>query len=352
MCGISGVVGLNNISDELYQGIRNLEYRGYDSCGVALMNKKSVVIRKNTGGCGRGVPQRKCLSVTFQQDRYCAYPLGHARQQSLKNNTHPFTSCDGKFAVVHNGIISNFRPLKDKLKREGHKFTSETDTEVIPHLLEKYYKQTKNIEKALVKVVNVLEGTFAMAFITSIAPGQIFCAKRESPLMLGIGDEAKYVGSDFNAFIDYTKNAIIIDDGEYAIISRDSYVVKDSVTGREIQKEITKIEWDSETSKKGGYPHYMLKEIYEQPQVVTNALEQDSQLLDDLAQMVFESEKMPSSWGLEPLITLPLMGTIFFLHWRESIVRPSVRTSSPRWPMWMKKVWCWLFRNRVKPTIL
>ena len=109
--------------------------------------------------------------------------------------------------------------------------------------------------------------------------------------MLGIGDEAKYVGSDFNAFIDYTKNAIIIDDGEYAIISRDSYVVKDYVTGQEIQKSITKIEWDSETTKKGGYPHYMLKEIYEQPQVITNALEQDSQLVDDLAEMVVESEK-------------------------------------------------------------
>ena len=289
MCGISGAVGLNNISDELYQGIRNLEYRGYDSCGVALMNKKSLVIRKNTGGVEEFFRKENVLSLSSK------IGIAHTRWAThgkvTQGNTHPFTSCDGKFAVVHNGIISNFRPLKDKLIREGHKFGSETDTEVIPHLLEKYYKQTKNIEKALLKVVNVLEGTFALVFISPISPGQIFCAKRESPLMLGIGDEAKYVGSDFNAFIDHTKNAIIIDDGEYAILSRDSYVVKDSVTGREIQKSITKIDWDSETTKKGGYPHYMLKEIYEQPQVVTNALEQDPKSLDDLADMVVASEK-------------------------------------------------------------
>jgi glucosamine--fructose-6-phosphate aminotransferase (isomerizing) len=289
MCGISGAVGLNNISDELYQGIRNLEYRGYDSCGVALMNKKSLVIRKNTGGVEEFFRKENVLSLSSK------IGIAHTRWAThgkvTKANTHPFTSCDGKFAVVHNGIISNFRPLKDKLVREGHKFGSETDTEVIPHLLEKYYKQTKNIEKALLKVVNVLEGTFALVFITPLAPGQIFCAKRESPLMIGIGDEAKYVGSDFNAFIDHTKNAIIIEDGEYAILSRDSYVVKDSVTGQEIQKSIIKIDWDSETTKKGGYPHYMLKEIYEQPQVVTNALEQDPKSLDDLADMVVASEK-------------------------------------------------------------
>jgi len=290
MCGISGVVGLKNISEELYQGVRNLEYRGYDSCGVALMNKKSLVIRKNIGGVEDVLRKENILSLSSK------IGIAHTRWAThgtvTRNNTHPFTSCNDKFAVVHNGIISNFRPLKDKLIREGHQFNSETDTEVIPHLLEKYYKQTKNIEKALLKVVNVLEGTFALAFITPLTPGQIYCAKRESPLMLGIGDEAKYVGSDFNAFINYTKNAVIIDDGEYAIISRDSYVVKDFVTGQEIQKNITKIDWDSETTRKGGYPHYMLKEIYEQPQVVTNALEQDVQSLDELAEMVVESEKM------------------------------------------------------------
>lgn len=288
MCGISGVVGLNNITDELYQGVRNLEYRGYDSCGVALMNKTSLVVKKNIGGVEEFFRKENVLSLSGKTG------VAHTRWAThgavTRNNTHPFTSCDGSFAVVHNGIISNFRPLKDKLISEGHQFFSDTDSEVIPHLLEKYYKQNRDVEKTLLKTLNVLQGTFALAFIFSKAPGRIYCAKFESPLMLGIGDETNYVGSDFNAFIDYTKNAVILDDGEYAVVSRDGYVVKDSVTGLEVQKNITKIEWDGETSKKGGYPHYMLKEIYEQPRVVNNALEQDSALLDEVAEMVFKSE--------------------------------------------------------------
>jgi len=289
MCGISGVVGLNNISEALYQGIRNLEYRGYDSCGVALMNEKSLIVKKNVGGVEDVFRKENVLSVSSK------IGIAHTRWAThgkvTRNNTHPFTSCDGQFAVVHNGIISNFRQLKEKLIQEGHSFHSETDTEVIPHLLEKFYKQTGSIEKALVQVINLLEGTFALAFISTEAPDQIYCAKRESPLMLGIGDETKFVGSDFNAFIDQTKNAIIIDDGEYAIVSRDAYVVKNFVTMSEIPKKITKIDWDSETSKKGGYPHYMLKEIYEQPQVVTNALEQDPASLDEVADMILNSDK-------------------------------------------------------------
>ncbi len=289
MCGISGVVGLNNISETLLEGIRSLEYRGYDSCGVAMMNGKSLLIKKNIGGVEECFRKENILSHSSK------IGIAHTRWAThgkvTRDNTHPFPSCDGRFAVVHNGIISNYRPLREKLKADGHTFTSDTDTEVIPHLLEKFYKETKDPEQALVKVLHLLEGTFALAFITSYAPGQIFCAKRESPLMLGIGDEAKYIGSDFNAFIDQTKNAIIIDDGEYAIVSRDSYIVKNAVTGQEINKEITIIAWDSETSKKGGYPHYMLKEIYEQPQTVTTALEQDPAPMEEVAEMILKSDK-------------------------------------------------------------
>ncbi|MGY8762042.1 MAG: class II glutamine amidotransferase, partial [Nitrospinaceae bacterium] len=264
MCGISGVVGLNNISEALSQGIRNLEYRGYDSCGIALIKKNNLVVRKNTGGVEEFFRKNDIFSEKS------TIGIAHTRWAThgsvTHENSHPFMSCDEAFAVVHNGIISNYRLLREDLIGEGHKFYSETDTEVIPHLLEKYYKKYKNVETAFLSTLNVLEGTFAIVLISSYHPGQIFCARRESPLMLGIGDEQKFVGSDFNAFIDYTKNAIIIEDGEYAIISRDSYVVKSFLTREEVVKSITKIEWDSETAKKGGYPHYMLKEIYEQPQ--------------------------------------------------------------------------------------
>ena len=286
MCGISGVVGLNNISEALSQGIRNLEYRGYDSCGIALIKKNNLVVRKNTGGVDEFFRKNDILSEKS------TIGIAHTRWAThgsvTHENSHPFVSCDEAFAVVHNGIISNYRLLREDLIDEGHKFYSETDTEVIPHLLEKYYKKYKNVETAFLSTLNILEGTFAIALISTYHPGQIFCARRESPLMIGIGDEQKFVGSDFNAFIDYTKNAIIIEDGEYAIISRDSYVVKSFLTREEVVKSITKIEWDSETAKKGGYPHYMLKEIYEQPQTINTALELDSSLMDQMVDTIHE----------------------------------------------------------------
>ena len=288
MCGINGVVGLNNISEVLFQGIQNLEYRGYDSCGVALMNKSDLIVRKNTGGVEEFFRKGNILSAKGK------IGIAHTRWAThgtvTQANTHPFTSCDGAFALVHNGIVSNYRFLRDGLIGEGHVFRSETDTEVIPHLLEKYYKKYESVEKALVKTLNILEGTFAIAMISTHHPDQIFCARRESPLMLGIGDELKFVGSDFNAFIDHTKNAVIIEDDEYAILSRDSYVVKNFLTQEEIVKPITKIEWDSETAKKAGYPHYMLKEIYEQPQTINTALEHDSNLMNEVVDMIDASD--------------------------------------------------------------
>ncbi len=289
MCGISGAVGLNDISQELYEGIRNLEYRGYDSCGVALVNSKGLVLKRNIGGVEEFYRKENVLR---QKSRIgIAHTRWATHGKVTRENTHPLASNDGAFAVVHNGIISNYRFLREKLSREGFRFKSETDTEVIPHFLEYFYKKSKNVEAALAKTVEALEGTFALAFITSHQPDQIYCAKRESPLMLGISDEIKYLGSDFNAFIDHTKNAIIIEDGEYAVISRDSYTVKDLATGDEIDKPIQKIEWDSESSKKGGYPHYMLKEIHEQPQTVNNALDIQSSLTDGMVDLIAESDQ-------------------------------------------------------------
>ncbi len=289
MCGISGAVGLKDISNALFETIRNLEYRGYDSCGVALIDKKHVVVKKNVGGVEEFY--RKDTVLNQKSKVGIAHTRWATHGKVTQANTHPHLSCDGNFAVVHNGIISNYRALKEGLVREGHTFKSDTDTEVIPHLLEKFYGQGHDVETSMVKTLYLLEGTFALAFITTYHPDQIFCAKRESPLMLGISDEIKFIGSDFNAFIDYTKNAIIIDDGEYAIISRDSYVIKNYLTREEVAKPITKIEWDSETSKKGGYPHYMLKEIHEQPQTVINAMDVEGAALNELVEMICQNEK-------------------------------------------------------------
>ena len=288
MCGISGAVGLKNISELLFEGIRNLEYRGYDSCGVALINKSRLLIKKDIGGVEEFY--RKHNVLQHKSKIGIAHTRWATHGKVTKENTHPFTSRDGNFAVVHNGIISNYRPLKAQLQKEGFKFTSETDSEVLAHLLEKFYKRSLNVEKAFLKMLNLIEGTYAIALISTYHPEQIFCAKKESPLMLGIGDEIKFVGSDFNAFIDHTKNAVILDDGEYAILSRDTYVVKDLLSKEEVTKPITKIEWDSETSKKGGYPHYMLKEIYEQPQTITNALDLEESGLDEIVDLFANSK--------------------------------------------------------------
>ena len=288
MCGISGAVGLRNISELLFEGIRNLEYRGYDSCGVALINKSRLLIKKDIGGVEEFY--RKHNVLQHKSKIGIAHTRWATHGKVTKENTHPFTSRDGNFAVVHNGIISNYRPLKAQLQKEGFKFTSETDTEVLAHLLEKFYKRSRNVEKAFLKMLSLIEGTYAIALISTYHPEQIFCAKKESPLMLGIGDEIKFVGSDFNAFIDHTKNAVILDDGEYAILSRDTYVVKDLLSKEEVTKPITKIEWDSETSKKGGYPHYMLKEIYEQPQTITNALDLEESGLDEIVDLFANSK--------------------------------------------------------------
>ena len=166
MCGISGVVGLKDVSQFLFEGIRNLEYRGYDSCGVALMNKTRLIIKKDIGGVEEFY--RKHDVLRHKSNIGIAHTRWATHGKVTQENTHPFTSRDGNFAVVHNGIISNYSPLRDQLKKEGYKFSSDTDTEVIAHLLEKFFKKSHNPEKALVKTLNLIEGTFALAFICII----------------------------------------------------------------------------------------------------------------------------------------------------------------------------------------
>ena len=297
MCGISGVAGFKNIGIPLLDSIRHLEYRGYDSCGIAILGSHGIEVRKNIGSVDE-VNERERLSEPDGK-----LGIAHTRWAThggvTKENTHPHLSCKGDFALVHNGIISNYQELKKELTREGHKFHSETDTEVIVHLVEKYFKLSKDsvrhahdaVEKAFIKAIKRLEGTYAVAMVTIHEKDKIFCAKKESPLVIGIGGDTNYIGSDFNAFIDYTKNAVVLDDDEYAIVSKDRYFIKNTANGETVRKKITEIHWDSDMAKKGGYPHYMLKEIYEQPQCIINALQVDKLLIKKLSDMIIESKK-------------------------------------------------------------
>ncbi len=290
MCGISGIVGLRNISNSLLTSIRNLEYRGYDSCGIALLNgQDNILVKKNVGSVDE-VNEKE--ELTKQEGNI---GIAHTRWAThggvTRANSHPHLSCNNEFACVHNGIISNYRILKKQLIKKGHKFLSDTDTEVIAHLLEDSFKTLGDVERTFLYMLGKLQGTYAIAMISIHDPDRIYCSKKESPLIIGIGDDANYIGSDFNAFIDFTKNSIVLDDFEYVMISKDSYIVKSSTRQSIVEKEITRIQWDAEMSKKGGYPHYMLKEIYEQPQSITTALSIDQKKIDTVANSILNSEK-------------------------------------------------------------
>jgi glucosamine--fructose-6-phosphate aminotransferase (isomerizing) len=287
MCGISGIIASKNIAEDLVKAIQNLEYRGYDSCGVAILGPEGIQIRKDIGTVEE-VNQREALT-----DPIGKVGIAHTRWAThggvAKTNAHPHISCQGDFALVHNGIISNYRELREELVKEGHCFRSETDTEAIVHLLEKFFQQTADLEEALIRTLKQLEGSYALAIISIHQPDKIFCARKESPLILGVGQEANYIGSDFNAFIEFTRNAIVLEDGEYAILDKDHYVVKNTFTREIVSKEILTLHWDIESAKKGGFPHYMLKEIFEQPQSITQALQIDPAQIRKLAHLIADS---------------------------------------------------------------
>ncbi len=290
MCGIAGIVAATNVTQRLIRSIAALEYRGYDSCGVAVQNNGSLEVRKNVGRV-EAVNTRERFA-----DMQGAVGIAHTRWAThgavTRENAHPHTDNEGRLAVVHNGIISNYRPLRDRLIQEGARFRSDTDTEVIAHLISFYQKEKgTSLEDAFVRAIRELEGTFALVFISVDAPGQIFCVKRESPLIIGLGHGENFIGSDFNAFIEFTRQAVIMDDGEYAVVTRHGFAVKNLQTQDLIDKPVTEIEWDVEMSRRGGYPHYMLKEIYDQPATVRAALNIDRDQIISLAQMIRSSRQ-------------------------------------------------------------
>ncbi len=326
MCGISGVVGRKPVAADLFQCVRNLEYRGYDSCGVALINNGGIEVRKNVGT----VDEVNALERLTEIDGEIG--IAHTRWAThgkvSRENTHPHTSASGNIAVVHNGIIANYRALREQLQGKGHAFHSETDTEVIPHLIEDIMGGGLNLEDAFRRAVRELEGSFAVAVLAVSERDRILCAKKESPLVLGIGDSCNFVGSDFNTFIDFTKHAIVLDDGEMAVVTRDGFTVKDFLTGRTIRKSVMEIQWDAEMSKRGGYPHYMLKEIYEQPRTVKNALDLDRKELRRLAQAI-DSKKRTYLIGTGTTYYVSLSGQYLFSRYADRFL-PAVSSDEFR----------------------
>jgi glutamine---fructose-6-phosphate transaminase (isomerizing) len=267
MCGIVGYVGPREAPPLLLEGLKRLEYRGYDSAGVSITNGGGLETRKAAGKISR------LEAVMNGSPIHGTVGIAHTRWAThgppTECNAHPHHDCTNTIAVVHNGIIENASTLKAQLEARGHTFRSETDTEVLAHLIEAEYED--DLEGAVADALRQVEGTYGIAVVSSRDPDKIVAARKGSPLLLGIGEGEYYVASDASAILQHTRQVVYLDDGEVAVLSRNGYQVVD-LRERQLQKPVTKIDWDLEQIEKGGFQHFMLKEIFEQPQTIENTM--------------------------------------------------------------------------------
>jgi len=269
MCGIIGYVGHSQALPVLLEGLKRLEYRGYDSAGIAIRENGSVVIEKTKGK----ISELESLvgHRTFVGTQGIAHTRWATHGEPNTENAHPHTDCTGTIALVHNGIIENYAAIKTQLAAEGHRFTTETDTEVLAHLLEKFYPEGATLEEAVQKTVAQVEGTYGLVIMSNREPDKIIGVRNGSPLVVGIADGENFLASDVSAILKHTQKVVYLDDHEMATVWRDKFVTKtvDNVT---TSKEVLEVDWDLGMIEKGGYDHFMLKEIFEQPETITNAM--------------------------------------------------------------------------------
>ena len=280
MCGIVGYTGTLQAAPILLDGLRRLEYRGYDSAGVAVNDGERIEMVK-AGGTVAGLAEKTANGAALHGVCGIAHTRWATHGAPTDTNAHPHLSEHGLFAVVHNGIIENYASLRAELQGEGYVFRSETDTEVVAHLLEKYYDG--DFKRTVMRTAGRLEGSYVLGVLCAEAPGRLFCVKEAGPLLLGLGVGENYFASDVTALVSHTKNVIYMDDGELAELTPERITVYDR-TGREITKTVSHVVWDIEAAEKGGYEHFMLKEIMEQPRAVKNTV--DPRIRD--GEIVFE----------------------------------------------------------------
>ena len=267
MCGIVGYIGDNKAAPILINGIRRLEYRGYDSSGISIIENNKVLSEKSVGFISE---LEKKIDGKFSEG---TLGIVHTRWAThgapTIENAHPHIDCTGKISIVHNGIIENYNYLKAKLTNEGHTFKSETDSEVIAHLIESYFEGT--LEDAVRMALKDVEGAYGLAIICLDEPGKLIAARRGSPLIVGIGEREHYVTSDVAAILEYTKEVVYMDDNEIVVLTRDNMKTTD-INNVQITKRVDEVQWNLDKIEKGGYDHFMLKEIYEQPQSLRDAM--------------------------------------------------------------------------------
>ena len=267
MCGIVGYVGNNNAKDFLVEGLSKLEYRGYDSAGIAVVKNKKVTVVKRKG---RLANLEKDLSVI---DADGNVGVGHTRWATHGEpsdvNSHPHQSSKGDITVVHNGIIENYLELREWLKGEGYKFLSETDTEVVPNLIDYYYDG--DLFKAVVKATKKIEGSYALGVICGSEPDKLIAVRKDSPLIVGLGEDEYFIASDIPAVINKTRNVYLLEDKEFVKITSNGVEILDA-KGNKIDKEIYKVTWNQDAAEKGGFDSFMMKEIHEQPKAIKETM--------------------------------------------------------------------------------
>jgi glucosamine--fructose-6-phosphate aminotransferase (isomerizing) len=280
MCGIFGcVMTEGNVAPIIHASLKRLEYRGYDSVGIATIDNGKIYIKKDQGKIDE---VHRILNL---DDLPGNIGIGHTRWAThgapLKVNAHPHADCSGQIAVVHNGIIENFSELKLELENRGHTFRSKTDTEIIAHLIEENLKNPSlNLAGAVLDAVKRIDGSYALAVISTKEPDKIICARNESPLVLGVSENAVYCASDIPAFLPVTDKAVLVNDGELVILSTAGYEIRKIQDFSVVTRETKTIEWAPEMAVKQGYPHFMIKEIHEQPATLRNTLRLQEHYLD------------------------------------------------------------------------
>jgi glucosamine--fructose-6-phosphate aminotransferase (isomerizing) len=269
LCGIIGYVGKKDVVPLLLEGLKRLEYRGYDSAGIALQTDGHISVEKVSGKIS-ALEER--LAETHLSG---VNGIGHTRWAThgapTEQNAHPHVDCEGRVALVHNGIIENCNVLREMLIKEGHVFKSETDTEVLAHLIERFHERGQPLEKAVRGALGMVKGTYGLAVICADEPNKIVAARNGSPLVLGVGDDEYFVASDVPAIMNHTRDVVFMDDGEVAVLTPEGFSTVTS-SDQEVIKEVERITWDLQMAEKGGFPHFMLKEIFEQPRSISNAM--------------------------------------------------------------------------------
>ncbi len=270
MCGIIGYIGDKQAKPLIMDGLKRLEYRGYDSSGIALITEAGeLILEKKMGKIEMLENHLKDMDLNS------TFGVGHTRWATHGKptdiNAHPHMDCKHEIVLAHNGIIENFKILKDILIKKGHKFISDTDTEVLVHLIEEFYKDKIEIEVAVRYALKEIKGTYGIVLISKREPDKIICARNSSPIVIGVGEGENFIASDTPAILGHTKRMVYLDDDEIAIIKKDSFRII-NMKNVPITKEVQEIEWSIEQAEKGGYPHFMLKEIFEQPDAIHNTM--------------------------------------------------------------------------------